>query len=572
MVAKANVVLNRRIKGLVSKYGLLTTDKLEEAEEFAAREERALSTVLVEKGYLEAKQLMGAMAVQMNMPPIDLDQVVVDESVLELLPRDRAEYYHCLPITKIGQILTIAVANPFDVLWLDDVRIVTGCDIRPVVALEDHVERAIEKAYNPGEQEMSELFDEMIDPEMEEVEDLSMSDDFDISDLKQDGAPVVKLVNLIIFQAVKSKVSDIHIEPMERRIRVRYRTDGVLHETFSPPKKMQNAISSRIKIMAGLDIAERRKPQDGKFQLKIEGRGVDFRVSILPLTHGEKIVMRILDSSNLALSLVQLGFETRALEHIQETVKSPWGMLLVTGPTGSGKSTTLYSCLNEVMSIQENIVTVEDPVEYALEGVNQCQVNAKAGLTFAGALRSILRQDPDIVMVGEIRDLETVEIAVKAALTGHLVLSTLHTNDAPSTITRMIDMGVDPFMVASSLMLVAAQRLGRVLCDFCKKPHDVKPERLLDVGFTEAEIADHEIFETGGCDRCTEGFKGRFALLETLKMTEALKRVIVDGGSAMDIKSTAMEEGLISLRRCGVLNVLRGKTSIEEIIRVTMRD
>jgi type IV pilus assembly protein PilB len=360
---------------------------------------------------------------------------------------------------------------------------------------------------------------------------------------------------------------------MEKTIRVRFRNDGKMRETFTPPRKMLNSIVSRIKIMSALDIAEKRRPQDGKFQIKMEGRQVDFRVSILPLVHGEKVVLRILDAGNLALRLDILGFEEQALADFKDAVESPYGMILVTGPTGSGKSTTLYSAVKEVMTDSDNFVTVEDPVEYQLAGVNQVQVNPKAGLTFAGALRSILRQDPDVVMIGEIRDSETIEIAVKAALTGHLVLSTLHTNDAPSTITRMVDMGVDPFMVASSTLLVSAQRLCRKLCPNCREPFEAPPERLLHIGFTQEEIdAGMELYKPKGCPRCSQGYSGRFALLETLPMSDEIKRIIVEGGSAVDIKEEALRQGMITLRRCAILNAMRGKTSIEEVLRVTLSD
>jgi type IV pilus assembly protein PilB len=354
---------------------------------------------------------------------------------------------------------------------------------------------------------------------------------------------------------------------------VRFRNDGIMRETYSPPRRMLNSLVSRVKIMSNLDIAEKRRPQDGKFQIKIEGRQIDFRVSILPLVHGEKVVMRILDAGNLALSLEVLGFEPQALQHFRDAVTSPYGMLLVTGPTGSGKSTTLYSAVKEVLTDSDNFVTVEDPVEYQLKGVNQVQVNPKAGLTFSGALRSILRQDPDVVMIGEIRDSETIEIAVKAALTGHLVLSTLHTNDAPSTITRMVDMGVDPFMVASSTLLVSAQRLCRRLCPHCKEEVKAPAGRLLDIGFTEEEVAeDPSVWVAKGCTRCSNGYSGRFAILETLPMTDPIKRIIIEGGSALDIKIRALADGMISLRRCAILNAMRGNTSIEEVLRVTLSD
>jgi type IV pilus assembly protein PilB len=356
-------------------------------------------------------------------------------------------------------------------------------------------------------------------------------------------------------------------------IKVRYRVDGRLQDAMEPPKRFQNAMISRLKIMSDLDIAERRKPQDGKFQVKAEGRSIDFRVSVLPTVHGEKVVLRILDGSNLALSLDKLGFEEKALVDFRDAINSPYGMILVTGPTGSGKTTTLYSAVKEIMKPTDNFVTVEDPVEYQMEGINQVQVNTKAGLTFASALRSILRQDPDVVMIGEIRDTETIDIAVKAALTGHLVLSTLHTNDAASTISRMLDMGVDPFMVASSTLLVSAQRLIRRLCTHCREEHHVSEARLLELGFTPDEAKKKPtLYSPGGCGRCANGYNGRFALLETLPVSDKIKRMIIGGNSAIEIRNEAMQEGMITLRRCALLNAARGNTSIEEVLRVTLND
>ncbi len=433
---------------------------------------------------------------------------------------------------------------------------------------------AIERVYRQSEKLVQDLIENMDDSEIEVKGDQDEDDAAGGEHKDAEKSPVIKLVRLLITQAIRDRVSDIHIEPYEREVKVRYRVDGVLREVMTPPRKMHNAVISRIKIMSGLDIAERRVPQDGKFKMKPEGRQVDFRVSILPTVHGEKAVLRILDSSNLSLSLDTLGFEEKALKDVRKAISTPYGMFLVTGPTGSGKSTTLYSSINEVLCPEDNIVTVEDPVEYQLQGVVQVPVNVKRGLTFAAALRSILRQDPDTIMIGEIRDLETAEIAVKAALTGHLVFSTLHTNDAPSTITRLVDMGIDRFLVASSVVCVVAQRLGRRLCNECKRLMDPPPpkERLLEVGFVEEDLKDAQIYEAVGCSRCKGGYAGRFAILESMPISEAVRRIIIAGGSAIDIKDQAMKEQMISLRRCGLLNVLRGKTSIEEVLRSTTGD
>ncbi|MFQ5653628.1 MAG: GspE/PulE family protein, partial [Planctomycetota bacterium] len=433
----------------------------------------------------------------------------------------------------------------------------------------------ISEIYDRGGKRMQELLDDIGDPELELQESRADRED-SLEDLVVEGkeAPAVKLVNHIVYQGIRDKASDIHIEPMERNVRIRYRLDGVLKEAMKPPIRMHNSLVSRIKVMCGLDIAERRIPQDGKFQLRVEGRQIDFRVSTLPTIHGEKVVMRILDSSNLALSLEGLGFEEKALQDIRNAISLPYGMMLVTGPTGSGKSTTLYSSIREVMSVQENIVTVEDPIEYQINGVSQVPVNNKRGLSFAAALRSILRQDPDTIMIGEIRDLETAEIAIKAALTGHLVFSTLHTNDAPSTVTRLVDMGVDPFLVSSATQCIAAQRLARRLCSHCKKQMKKPPpkKRLLALGFVEEDLQELELYTPGGCNRCANGYRGRFALLETMPLNEEIRRLIVSGASAPEIKSAALKTGMVTLRRCGLMNVARGKTSLEEILRVTLSD
>jgi type IV pilus assembly protein PilB len=485
-----------------------------------------------------------------------------------------AEEYGVLPISRIGDVLTMAVANPFNILMLDDVQIVTGCDIKPVVSSEVAIKKAIGRAYNPEEQEMEGLFTTVDEADIS-LQKREEDEELDLSALTgaAEGSPVVKWVNLLIYQAIKNGVSDIHIEPFEKRVSVRYRQDGVLYEVTPPPKRMQNAVVSRVKIMSDLDIAEKRKPQDGKFVLRVDGRPIDFRVSILPVVHGEKVVMRVLDPTSLALSLDQLGFEQKCLDDFRKAINAPYGMVLVTGPTGSGKSTTLYSAIKEVMTVQENIVTVEDPVEYQLDGINQVPVNPKRGVTFANALRSILRQDPDIILIGEIRDLETAAIAIQAALTGHLVFSTLHTNDAASTMTRLVDMGVDPFMVSSSVLVASAQRLIRRLCAECKKPYRPPKDSLVSIGFSEEDAEGAVVYEPGGnCSFCVDGYKGRFALLETLPLTDNIKRAIIEGKSSLEIRDEALKEGMMSLRVCGLLNVLRGNTSIAEVLGVTIAD
>jgi type IV pilus assembly protein PilB len=566
---------HKRLSSILLKRSKVTKEAMELALKAAEEKDQSLTSVLVDGKVISEEELLVTLAEETNIPPVNVFKLTPDEAVRQILPENLANYYQVIPITKVGNILTLAVSDPFDILKLDDIQIVTGCTIRPVISTDYNIKKAIPEIYNKGSKMVQDLLENMDDPEMEIAENKE-----DVEDLKLEGgegedqAPVVKLINLVIFQALRSKASDIHIEPMEKKIRVRFRVDGVCREVLAPPKKMHTAISSRMKIMCGLDIAERRKPQDGKFQMRIDGRQIDFRVSTLPTIHGEKVVMRILDSGNLTLNLEAMGFEEKSMKDIRDAIQKPYGMLLVTGPTGSGKSTTLYSCIREVLSPEDNIVTVEDPVEYQLEGVNQVQVSVKRGLTFAAALRSILRQDPDTILIGEIRDQETAEIAVKAALTGHLVFSTLHTNDAPSTITRLVDMGIDPFLVASSVACVCAQRLARKLCTECRRPMEQAPpkDRLLSVGFVEEDLKAPAFFEAVGCPRCVGGYKGRFALLETMAATDPIRRLIVSGGTAIDIRSKALEQGMVTLRRCGLLNVARGKSTFEEILRVTVGD
>ena len=564
---------NRRLRSILVEYHLLDEEVAEKLLAESVADGTSLEEVAVKSGRVDQKALIGAIASEMNMPPIEPLRVEPDAEALAVLPQDVAEYYGVLPIAKIGNTLTVAVSNPFDIIKLDDVETVTGHQLRPVVASGRAIREAIMRAYSAGEQEMEEIIDNVSDlglefaqQEEEQGEDLSA-----IIEGSAD-SPVVKLVNLIIYQGLRDGASDVHIEPYEKKLRVRYRLDGMLRDALSPPKRLQNAIVSRIKIMADLDIAERRVPQDGKFQMRFEGRQVDFRVSILPIIHGEKVVMRILDTSNLSLELDQLGFEEQGLNHFRNAISSPYGMILVTGPTGSGKTTTLYAAIRAISDVSVNIVTVEDPVEYQMQGVNQVAVNEKRGLTFAGALRSFLRQDPDIILVGEIRDTETAEIAIKAALTGHMVLSTLHTNNAPSTVTRLVDMGVDPFLVASSTVLVSAQRLCRKLCDECKETVEVSEETLVDAGARPEDIEGATFFKAVGCRRCTGGHRGRFALLETMPMSEEVRRIVVGHGSSLDVASQALKEGMLTLRRCAIRNAARGRTSLKEALRVTMID
>jgi type IV pilus assembly protein PilB len=563
----------KKLKGILEKAGKCDSATGDALLAESAAEQRPFTEVLVKKGIATEPELIALIAKAANVPPIDLTKLVINKEVLEAVPQDVAKDYCIFPIDRIGSIITVAVANPFDVLKLDDIRIITGCQLRPVVSTAEEIEKILPRAYQRDMESVNTMIDSFDDNDFELKEVEGDEDSMDMAAISDEASPVVKLVNKMIVDACNQGASDVHIEPFEKKVIVRYRKDGCLSEVMTLPKRMQNNVTSRLKIMARMDIAEKRKPQDGKFQMKLGPKAIDFRVSVLPVVWGEKTVFRILDSSNLALDIKSLGFEEKSMEDYLWACAQPYGMILVTGPTGSGKSTTLYSAVRHISAPDINLVTVEDPVEYSMEGVNQVPVNPKAGLTFAAALRSILRQDPDVILLGEIRDQETLEIAVKAALTGHLVLSTLHTNDAPSTITRMVDMGMDSFMVASSTLLICAQRLGRKLCANCKKKLDYKPEVLQRVGFTEQDLAQPmELFGPVGCPRCNSGYRGRFAILETMRMTETVKRMVVERAHIQDIKNHALQEGMLTLRRCGLMNAMRGKTSIEEVESCTMAD
>ncbi len=566
--------LSKKLKVLLEKAGKIEPAQAETLLNEALSANRPFTELLVQKAGLSEHAILAVIARAANIPPIDLKRLKINREVLEVVPADIAKSYRIFPIDRIGGILTLAIANPFDVLKLDDIRIITGCQLRPVVTTAEAIDAIIPVAYRSAEETVGDILQSFDDGDLELKETGDDDEGMDLSAISDEASPVVKMVNKIIADACASGVSDIHIEPFEKRVVIRYRRDGDMVEVMTLPKRMQNNVTSRIKIMSKLDIAEKQKPQDGKFQMKLGNKAIDFRVSILPVVWGEKTVFRILDSSNLALDITGLGFEPRSMEDYLWACGRPYGMILVTGPTGSGKSTTLYSAVRHIAKPDINLVTVEDPVEYTMDGINQVPVNPKRGMTFAGALRSILRQDPDVVLLGEIRDQETLEIAIKAALTGHLVLSTLHTNDAPSTITRMIDMGVDPFMVSSATLLICAQRLARKLCTHCKQPLELSKKALLAEGFTEEDLATEgfQLFKPVGCPRCTNGYKGRFALLETMRMTEPIRRMVVDRANVIDIKKQALSEGMLTLRRVGLLNAGRGKTSLEEVQTSTMAD
>ncbi|MCZ6598121.1 MAG: ATPase, T2SS/T4P/T4SS family [Planctomycetota bacterium] len=561
------VRVSRKIRRILIDAGLVTAEEWADARQSGA----PVLDVLVQRGTTGESDVLEALGRVAGVPPVDLTRMIPDPSALEALPQETCLEHCVIPVAKNGDILTIAVADPFDVLLLDDLNILSGAKVRPILSLPGTIKKKLEDVFDSARLQVDELLGEVgiddIEIAKDETDDLA-------AQAKGDDVPAVKLVNLVLLRALRDKASDIHIEPGEKTTRVRFRIDGRLVEIIAPPKGLLPAVLSRLKILADLDIAIRMTPQDGKFQIRYEGRTIDFRLSTLPVVGGEKAVMRILDQSAVATDLEMLGFEERCLKDIREAVNAAYGMVLITGPTGSGKSTTLYACVKEVSTPEVNVVTVEDPVEYNMEGVNQVPVNPKRGLTFSGALRSILRQDPDIVLVGEIRDTETAEIAVKAALTGHLVLSTLHTNDAVGAVTRLVDMGVDRFMVSSSVLCVAAQRLLRTLCPHCKREMDLPKEELLSIGFTKGDLKDLSLYEPDrvGCPRCHDGYRGRFAVLETLPLTETLKRMVVEGRSVLEIKEEGLSQGMVTLRRAGIENVKRGRTSLAEVLRVTMAD
>ena len=492
--------------------------------------------------------------------------------MVKLLPISAVQKYQVIPVNRAGATLIVAMADPSNIFAIDDIKFLTGLNVEVVVAVESDIKKAIDRYYDQS----ATLQDVMSDFE-EDVEVVLEEEELDMADIEKqtEDAPVVKLVNLILTDAIKKTASDIHIEPYEKSFRVRYRIDGVLYEIMKPPMKLKNAITSRVKIMASLDIAERRLPQDGRIKIKLPGgKDMDYRVSSLPTLFGEKIVLRLLDKSNLQLDMTKLGFEEKPLEHFKEAILKPYGIVLVTGPTGSGKTTTLYSALAELNKSTENISTAEDPVEFNLAGINQVQMHEDIGLNFAGALRSFLRQDPDIIMVGEIRDFETAEIAIKAALTGHLVLSTLHTNDAPSTINRLLNMGIEPFLVASSTNLVVAQRLARRICSNCKEEVKIPQQALLDIGIKKDDLDKYQhLYHGKGCSTCSDtGYKGRVALYEVMPVEDELKELILNGASAMELKREAIRIGMKSLRISGLNKLQDGVTTIEEVLRNTVID
>jgi type IV pilus assembly protein PilB len=586
-----------RIGELLLKEKRITPAQLQEALTYQKQHGGKLGFNLVKLGFVKDEDITSLLSKQYGVPSINLNQFEIDPGVIKLVPADTAHKYQIVPLSRSGATLTIAMTDPTNVFAMDDIKFMTGYNVEPVVASETAVLDAISKYYSPAAiaaanaaakadqapagvslEFATKALEEVSQVASDDVEVLEELEQIDVGALeKQSGeAPVIRLVNLMLISAIQKGASDIHIEPYEKEFRVRFRIDGILYNIMQPAMKFRDAITSRIKIMAKLDIAEKRLPQDGRIKIRFAdntgNKEIDFRVSCLPTLFGEKIVLRLLDKDKLMLDMTRLGFESESLKKFETAILKPWGMVLVTGPTGSGKTNTLYSSISKINTSETNIMTAEDPVEFNLVGVNQVQIRENIGLNFAAALRSFLRQDPNIILVGEIRDFETAEIAVKAALTGHLVLSTLHTNDAPSTINRLMNMGIEPFLVASSVNLIAAQRLVRRVCSKCKADHPLPPEALKEAGYTPEEAQTVVPKKGAGCEKCNgTGYKGRVGLYEVMEVTEDLRELILVGASALELRRKAVDEGMISLRRSGLLKVRDGVTTIEEVVRETVK-
>src|SRR6266536_831034 len=570
--------MSQRLGDLLVKEKIITPEQLQQATKVQKETNCRLGSALVKLNILSDEDVTNFLSRQYGVPAINLSYFEIDASVVKLIPYETAKRYQILPLSRVGASLTIAMVDPTNVFAMDDIKFMTGFNIEPVVASETSILEGIEKAYGTSkEDDLDQVMQSITDMDEADVELQSDQAEMDLADLEKaaDEAPIVKLVNLVLTDAVKRGASDIHIEPYEKEFRVRFRIDGVLQSIMSPPVKLKDAITSRLKIMAKLDISEKRLPQDGRIMLKMNIGGkkkqLDFRVSTLPTLWGEKIVLRLLDKENLRLDMTKLGFEPESLFKFEKAILKPYGMVLVTGPTGSGKTNTLYSSISRLNQPDTNIMTAEDPVEFQLGGVNQVQMKEQIGLNFAAALRAFLRQDPNIILVGEIRDFETAEIAIKAALTGHLVLSTLHTNDAPSTISRLMNMGIEPFLVATSVNLIQAQRLIRRICKDCKKEHPTPVEALVEIGFSPDESQTIKTYKGNGCPTCNEtGYKGRIGLYEVMEITEEIRELILIGASAMELRKKAIDDGMITLRESGLQKIRAGVTTIEEVLRETV--
>jgi type IV pilus assembly protein PilB len=569
-------VMERKLGDLLVKEKVISGDDLTNALERQRSDGGSLGRVLQDMGLASEWEMAAVLGKQLNVPFITLAHYDIDPEVLKSIPRDIAKKYKIVPVDRTGDTLTIALSDPSNIYVIDDLRVLTKSQIVPVISFESDIEEAIARYYTNNDSNFDEMLRDITDQDLDIISDtrIDTEDGEGENDLSvtADDAPVIQLVNLIIQEAIKMKASDIHLEPYEKQFRLRYRIDGALQEMTPPPKKFQNAILSRIKILAEMDIAEKRLPQDGRFKVKVDNQAIDFRVSSCPTITAEKIVIRILNQSSIMLGLADLGFDPDILPAFEAEIRKPWGMVLVTGPTGSGKSTTLYASLSTINDPSKNITTIEDPVEYQLPGINQVQAHHDIGLTFAEGLKSFLRQDPDIMMIGEIRDLETAEIAVKAALTGHLVFATLHTNDAPSSINRLTNMGVEPFLVTASVNMIIAQRLVRRICDNCKEPVDPPAELLASLGILEDQGVIR--FHKGtGCPRCPgNGYKGRVALYEMLLVSDRLRDLVIEGVSSTHLKRAAIEEGMITLRQAGIRKIQSGLTTVEEVLSTTAAD
>jgi len=600
--------MSAKLGEILVRENLISPQHLREALDYQREHGGRLGFNLVKLGLISDDMITAVLSRQYGIPSVNLDLFNIDPSVISLIPQEVASKHSVLPLSRVGATLTLAMVDPTNVFAMDDVKFMTGLNVEPVVVAEGSVQQAIAKYYGSSREiELASVTtEELPSPkngsnntganggitkddlvsldsidfdtsQSEDVEVLEDNEEIDLSTLSRmsEDAPVVRLTNVLLVDSLRRGASDIHIEPYEKELRIRFRIDGVLYDVMHPPLKMRDALISRIKIMSKLDISEKRLPQDGRIKIKVKvdsrSRELDFRVSTLPTLFGEKVVLRLLDKQNLMLDMTKLGFESESLKKFQRNISKPYGMVLVTGPTGSGKTNTLYSALQSLNTVETNIMTAEDPVEFNLAGINQVQMKEQIGLNFAAALRSFLRQDPNIVLVGEIRDFETAEIAIKAALTGHLVLSTLHTNDAPSTISRLMNMGIEPFLVATSVNLIQAQRLIRRVCKDCKQEHSIPAEAFIEVGFTIEEAKTMKTFKGKGCATCNNtGYKGRIGLYEVMEITDELRELILIGASALELRKKAVDDGMITLRESGLHKIRAGVTTIEEVVRETV--
>jgi type IV pilus assembly protein PilB len=571
-----------QIGELLVKENYITAEQLETALQSQRQHGGRLGSILINLGFVEDDDITSLLSRKYGVPSINLAFFEIDPAVIKLIPIEVAQKYTVVPLSRVGNTLTVASADPTNVFAMDDIKFMTGCNIEPVVASEASILEALEKYYGSQHAiELKKVYDEIAQTDKDSVElDLEASSEeaelsLDQLQRSSEEAPIIKLVNLILSDSLKKGASDIHVEPYERDFRVRFRIDGILYNMMNPPLRLRDAMTSRIKIMAKMDISEKRLPQDGRIKIRTKFDGkrkeIDYRVSTLPTLFGEKIVLRILDRDVLPLDMGKLGFEEVSLRKIQEAILKPYGMVLVTGPTGSGKTSTLYAALNRLNTPETNIMTAEDPVEYNFRGINQVQIKEQIGLTFAAALRSFLRQDPNIILVGEIRDFETTEIAIKAALTGHLVLSSVHTNDAPSTISRLLNMGIEPFLVATSVHLICAQRLIRKICPDCKIELKTPLQALVSAGFSQEEARQIETYKGEGCKTCNgTGYKGRIGMYEVMEIGEAIQELILMGASAREIRHKAVEEGMLTLRQSGLAKIKAGATTLDEVLRETV--